>query len=472
MNDETVRLVAVNPHDYKSTTVSLPKPPPDRSRFIILLVLVFVPFGGHFFKAAQSAMQPYFMASGLMDATKYGAMLSLFAVPNLVIPLLGGRVLDRGSRWTTLGFLGVSFAGMALYGLGLGVLRRVALGALGSAVFGVGEGCVVVAPRVYVSAAFLGRELAFAQGVLVAGSNLAGTLAKAAVPWIVERCGSRYEVALVVCCSVQLVSLAAGAVHASCFPPRARAEGVGAERGVAGPADDGSEAGVAGGDASGNASGDAGGGVRRAAMRASALLRPHLSSEFWFVAILHAMYVVVFKVFDNFSNSFLIERFGADPVEAGFMSSLTKIFALLAPAVGLVADCTGRVQPIVFGAAVLGAASLASLAFTSLSPVLGMLGMSLAHAFLPVLLHAVLPTTVPKSKFGIAFGISEVLVACGNVSSNPAIGYIRDASGNYDSAVVAFFGLALGGALMIGAGCGFRTQKPTSRPETGNSFSI
>ena len=73
MSDETIRLVALNPADYKSTTVSLPKPPRDRSRFAVLLLLVFIPFGGHFFKAAQSAMQPYFMASGLMDATRYGA---------------------------------------------------------------------------------------------------------------------------------------------------------------------------------------------------------------------------------------------------------------------------------------------------------------------------------------------------------------------------------------------------------------
>ena len=74
MSDETIRLVALNPADYKSTTVSLPKPPRDRSRFAVLLLLVFIPFGGHFFKAAQSAMQPYFMASGLMDATRYGIM--------------------------------------------------------------------------------------------------------------------------------------------------------------------------------------------------------------------------------------------------------------------------------------------------------------------------------------------------------------------------------------------------------------
>ena len=58
MSDETIRLVALNPADYKSTTVSLPKPPRDRSRFAVLLLLVFIPFGGHFFKAAQSAMQP------------------------------------------------------------------------------------------------------------------------------------------------------------------------------------------------------------------------------------------------------------------------------------------------------------------------------------------------------------------------------------------------------------------------------
>ena len=59
-----------------------------------------------------------------------------------------------------------------------------------------------------------------------------------------------------------------------------------------------------------------------------------LPAAFWVVSVLHALYVVVFKAFDNFSNLFLIERFGADPVTAGCMSSLTKLFALLAPVIG------------------------------------------------------------------------------------------------------------------------------------------
>ena len=154
-----------------------------------------------------------------IDATKYGTMLSLFALPNLVIPLLGGRCLDgRGGRWATVSFLIISLAGMATYGLGLGTFRSVAVAALGSIFFGIGEGCVVIAPRAIVSTAFLGREMAFAQGVLVAGGNLAGMLAKASVPVLVEKFGQRYEAALVGCCSMQLISLAAGVAHAvACF---------------------------------------------------------------------------------------------------------------------------------------------------------------------------------------------------------------------------------------------------------------
>ena len=93
-----------------------------------------------------------------------------------------------------------------------------------------------------------------------------------------------------------------------------------------------------------------------------------------------------------------------------------------------------------------------------------MLGMSLAHAFLPVLLLAVVPMTVPKDKFGIAFGISEVLVACGNVSSNPAIGYLRDQTGSYAAAVRLLFSISLIGAVMIGLGCGFRGAAARGRP--------
>ena len=52
---------------------------------------------------------------------------------------------------------------------------------------------------------------------------------------------------------------------------------------------------------------------------------------------------------------------------------------------------------------------------------------------------------------GIAFGVSEVLVAMGNVTSNPLIGYVRDSTGNYAVPVSLLFGLSLVGAVIIAA---------------------
>ena len=73
-SSETVRLVTVHaPESYEALWV-LHRPPAkkirdaDRRRFKVLALLVFIPFGGHFFKAAQSALQPYLMASDHIEA--------------------------------------------------------------------------------------------------------------------------------------------------------------------------------------------------------------------------------------------------------------------------------------------------------------------------------------------------------------------------------------------------------------------
>ena len=92
---------------------------------------------------------------------------------------------------------------------------------------------------------------------------------------------------------------------------------------------------------------------------------PFLRSErFWLVALCHAIFVVVFKVFENFSSAILKTIYGYDVEKAGFVASLVPLASvLLAPAVGLASDRAPSAAAPILLAAVAAVAGFTSLAF-------------------------------------------------------------------------------------------------------------
>ena len=195
-----------------------------QNRFFVLALVALTPTGVKFFKAAQSSFQEYLMTDPqlMMSATTYSLSLSLMSLP--LATLIGGAMLDfrakietrlstqqphnrsrfqkflanlspsepgcvqssRTPSYSAIIFLTITLLGIILYGYGLETLHSIPVGLAGSTVFGLGEGCVVVASRTFVAHAFYGSDGAFAQGVLVAMNNLAMMASKISLPWLIE----------------------------------------------------------------------------------------------------------------------------------------------------------------------------------------------------------------------------------------------------------------------------------------------
>ena len=196
-----------------------------QNRFIILALVALTPSGVKFFKAAQSSFEEYLMNDPriLMSATTYSLSLSLMSLP--VATLIGGAMLDHKSKrekrkkidlqqcskslapnclrnpisgqqsclgtsrtpsYSAIFFLAISLLGIIIYGYGLETLSSIPVGLTGATIFGLGEGCVVVASRTFVAHAFYGSDGAFAQGVLVAMNNIAMMASKISLPWLIE----------------------------------------------------------------------------------------------------------------------------------------------------------------------------------------------------------------------------------------------------------------------------------------------
>ena len=320
-----------------------------QNRYLILALVALTPTGVKFFKAAQSSFQEYLMNDPeiMMSATTYSLSISLMSFP--VATLLGGAMLDykakqersnskqsvygmnrirnllrsqqscfgtlRTPSYSAVFFLVISLLGIMVYGYGLEIVHSIPVGLAGSTIFGFGEGCVVVASRTFAAHAFFGSDQAFAQGVLVAMNSLTMMISKIWLPWLIEneknmRSGNLYNeipnlddtendnsilIGVMACCMVQLLSLSAGILYAWRFglTPRPRSQ-IQSEQG------------------SGQISHKNPFSKQKAFSPDSSLQHrvtvcfENLPMTFWIVAVGRAIFVVVFKVFTRYSNSFLM----------------------------------------------------------------------------------------------------------------------------------------------------------------------
>ena len=82
---------------------------------------------------------------------------------------------------------------------------------------------------------------------------------------------------------------------------------------------------------------------------ASKVTTTSLSCSFWLLAILHALFLMVFHLFPNISGHFLYTKWGYNPAKAGYVSSLLSAFVIVgAPLTGLIIDRTGGQLYVVF----------------------------------------------------------------------------------------------------------------------------
>ena len=363
---------------------------PER-RWWLLMLLALVPFGGHFFKNALSALQPFLPLS----ATQYGALHSTFALPNATIaPMLGGLLYDSAQlrRWATPIFALLAFCGGVLCVGGLG-LDDLALTYAGGVTLGLGQGCVVVACRAIASTF---SHAAFAQGLLAGVANLASFLAKSGAAPV----AANFDLgtSLLVMVAAQGLSLTASFFQGA-FARKKRPHH-----------------------------------FRRRNRTWWHKLRFLRTERFWLVALAHGVFVCGFKVFENFSSIILVRAYGFNPEKAGFIASVVPLASIfLAPLAGLLSDRSKTQLPCVAAMVLaIGAFGVLSLppqdvdeASGPSSAPLPVLAIAVSHAVLPTLLLAKVRGTVNPANVGAAFGACEFVVACGNVVANVLFSWVH-----------------------------------------------
>lgn len=175
-----------------------------------------------------------------------------------------------------------------------------------------------------------------------------------------------------------------------------------------------------------------------------------LSGSFWALCLLHSIYINVFHIFLNFSSHYFTAVFARDPKVAAYLTSSASVLVIfLGPLVGYIMDRVGGQLYVCSATSLLVVLAYYWLTFRrEVDPLYDMALLSVGESFIPILVMALIPFTVPKRTFGTAFGIVEVMGAVTSFAGNVLIGYLIDrAQGGYETAMFALTVLAAAGAV-------------------------
>ncbi|OQR85153.1 Major Facilitator Superfamily (MFS) [Thraustotheca clavata] len=408
-------------------------------RFFLLLCICWIPFGGHFVKNGMSSLEQLMLDDPTYPITNtmYGAINSAVSIPNMILPFVGGHMLDRKGYRCILLFLVMMVFGQTLFAWSMQSYQW-SLALIGRVIFGMGEGSVVVGARAIVAYWFDTSELTFAMGTMVAVTNLAKMLAKATMAPVAIHYGSyisgfwygdavcfaSFLFAVIVVRITRILKrlkkkLKFQVRTGAPFDPTLRwlkmymvvqHKQLANER------------------------------LCHSSFRDFASSFPTM---FWIVVFLHVAFINVFHLFQNISSSYLYQVYGYSIVNSGYLSSLSHSLVMFSPFLGLLLDMVGGRLVWVTLSTICGILAFSWLIFTPFTPIVALLLISLCLSTTPAVLMASIPLTIPKERFGVAFGIVEVLDAIGATFGNLLVGYLRDITGSYDWDMFFFLGLSI-----------------------------
>lgn len=127
-----------------------------------------------------------------MDSFHYSLLYTVYSIPNMILPILGGILLDSiGIRAGLILFCAILTLGQFIFMLGGFQLNYNEL-ILGRTIFGMGGESMGVAQSSIISVWFKGKELAFALGLNLSVSRLGSVINAAIVPTVYQSKGLGY----------------------------------------------------------------------------------------------------------------------------------------------------------------------------------------------------------------------------------------------------------------------------------------
>jgi len=382
-------------------------------RWAVLLVMGIVVFGAYYAFDALSPIASYIISDMGITRAQYGLLFSYYSLPNLIMVLVGGILLDK---------IGIRKAGNLFTALcATGVLLTAAAPSfpimlLGRFVFGLGAESLLITKTKILSKWFKAKELALGFALALSIARL-GTIAAHNTSARIQALSGSWRLSIWVSSVIMFISFALFLVYTGIDKKSEKDFGE-RERG------ENSEK-----------------------FAIQDIFR--FKSSFWFISILSMTFYSAIFPFTAFSTVFLQTKFGFSAVKGGFYTSLIVIGSMVfTPLFGFLVDKFGkRATMMIFGSILLVPAH-ALLGLTSLHPAVSMVMLGFSFSLVPAALWPTIPLIIEEKRLGTAFGLMTLLQNIGMTAVPWLAGKITDISGgDYTYTMIMFASLGFVGLI-------------------------
>lgn len=372
--------------------------------FPVLVIMCFLSFGSYFCYDNPAALQDSMLKDLDLTEGKFMLFYSLYSWPNVILCFFGGFLIDRvfGVRLGAIIFSILVTIGQVLFALG-SLIDSFTLMCAARFVFGVGGESLAVAQNTYAVKWFQGRELNMVFGLQLSFSRVGSTVNMNVMQPLysfIDQHVHGYKclgIALFVGAGMCVFSLLCAFLLA--FLDK-RADRILNRKG--------------------NIAGEQ---IRLTDVK-------YFPLSFWLISVICVAYYVAVFPFVGLGLVFFEMKFDMSPTQANAVNSLVYIISAVAsPVFGFLIDKSGKnVFWVILGVTVtLGCHAL--LAFTFITPYLGMIVMGLAYSVLASALWPMVALIIPEHQLGTAYGIMQAIQNLGLAVISLVAGLIVDAKG-------------------------------------------
>jgi len=357
------------------------------------VVISLAMFGNYYVYDAVSPIADLLKAQLGFSDRDIGTLNAIYSVPNVIMVLIGGIVIDRiGVKRATMIFGVLCFLGAAL----TAATDAFVVMAAGRLVFGIGAESLIVSVTTAIARWFKGKELSFAFGVNLTIARL-GSFAALNSPTWARPAFEHWQGPLVIAVAIGTLCVVGPLVY---WVMENRAA-VRYEVGRAGATD---------------------------RVVFADLFR--LSPSYWYVVLLCLTFYSAVFPFQTFAVKFFIEAHGTTREFGGFLSSLITLFAMIfTPLFGYVVDRVARRSLFMMYGSLLLVPVFLLMAYTRVPLLVPMGMMGIAFSLVPAVLWPSVAYLVEEGKLGTAYGLMTMIQNIGMAGLNFAVGWANDVAG-------------------------------------------
>jgi MFS family permease len=369
-----------------------------RSRGVAWLVFVLVAvanFGNFYVYDSIGPVADLLQHQRGFTDTQIGLLNAIYSLPNIVLILVGGVLVDRfGASRTTVWTAAICLAGAVLTAYGPGIDSMAA----GRLLFGIGAETFLISTTVAIVDYFAGGSIAFAMGLCLAIGRAGSFAADMSPTWFSGAYARGWQPPLVIAMLIAATSLVASVAY-RWIDIRVRGREPAAK------------------------------GATHPRFTPGDLLR--FGTAYWFLLVLCVLWYAVILAFrSTFSIKYFQHAHGLDLSTAGAMNSYVFLAAMFAtPAFGWLCDRTGRYAPMLAFGALLLPIAIVIMAATNWSLWIATALIGVSFSLVPAVMWPLASKLVSPARFGTALGLMWVVQNAGIAGANLVAGWLNDHAG-------------------------------------------